>query len=89
MNVKTLFAYYFSHCLFKLNCSLYVNKFVISFENLLDECYLISIASMLFGSTLRGNVVGIEDFYNNIKRNENRYLYSLSLSASLYETTLP
>jgi putative ABC transport system permease protein len=68
---------------------LYVNKFVINLDNLLDARYLIPIAGMLLGNTLRGNVVGIGDFYNNIKRNENRYLYSLSLGAGMYEATLP
>ncbi|HET8685182.1 MAG TPA: ABC transporter permease [Methanosarcina sp.] len=68
---------------------LYVNKFVINLENLLDARYLIPIAGMLLGNTLRGNVVGIGDFYSDIKRNENRYLYSLSLGASMYEAVLP
>lgn len=68
---------------------LYVNKFVINLEDLLDARYLIPIAGMLLGNTLRGNVVGIGDFYNNIKRNENRYLYSLSLGAGIYEAALP
>ena len=68
---------------------LYVNKFVINLENLLDARYLIPIGGMLLGNTLRGNVVGIGDFYSDIKRNENRYLYSLSLGAGRYEAVLP
>lgn len=68
---------------------LYVNKFVINLENLLDARYLIPIGGMLLGNTLRGNVVGIGNFYSDIKRNENRYLYSLSLGAGRYEAVLP
>lgn len=68
---------------------LYVNKFVINLENLLDARYLIPIGGMLLGNALRGNVIGLGDFYTDIKRNENRYLYSLSLGAGMYEAVLP
>ncbi len=90
LNVKKLFvpiilAIGFSN----LAVLLYLNKFVINLENLLDARYLIPIAGMLLGNTLRGNVVGIGDFYSDIKRNENRYLYSLSLGAGMYEAVLP
>jgi putative ABC transport system permease protein len=63
---------------------LYVNKFVINLDNLFDARYLIPIAGMLFGNALRGNMAGMGDFYTNIKRNENRYLYSLSIGADIY-----
>ena len=58
---------------------MYVNKFVINLDNLLDARYLILIAGMLLGNALRGNVVGIGDFYSDIKRNENRSYLRLSL----------
>jgi len=90
LNLKKLFipiilAIAFSN----LSVLLYINKFVINLENLFDARYLIPIAGMLLGNTLSGNVVGIGDFYKEIKRNENRYLYSLSLGAGLYEAALP
>ncbi len=90
LNLKKLFipiilAIAFSN----LEVLLYINKFVIDLENLFDARYLIPIAGMLLGNTLSGNVVGIGDFYKEIKRNENRYLYSLSLGAGLYEAALP
>jgi putative ABC transport system permease protein len=90
LNLKKLFipiilAIAFSN----LAVLLYINKFVIDLENLFDARYLIPIAGMLLGNTLSGNVVGIGDFYKEIKRNENRYLYSLSLGAGLYEAALP
>jgi putative ABC transport system permease protein len=68
---------------------LYINKFVINLENILDAPYLIPIGGMLLGNTLRGNVIGIGDFYSDIKRSENRYLYSLSVGAGMYEAVLP
>ncbi|AKB43039.1 MAG: ABC transporter permease [Methanosarcina vacuolata] len=90
LNVKKLFAPIILAIAFSsLAVLLYFNKFVINLENLLEARYLIPIAGMFLGNSLRGNVVGIGDFYSDIKRNENRYLYSLSLGAGMYEAVLP
>ncbi|HWQ48328.1 MAG TPA: ABC transporter permease [Methanosarcina sp.] len=90
LNVKKLFVPIISAIAFSnLAVLLYINKLVINLDNLLDARYLIPIAGMLLGNALRGNVVGIGDFYNDIKRNENRYLYSLSIGAGMYEAILP
>ncbi|AKB52131.1 YbbM seven transmembrane helix protein [Methanosarcina barkeri str. Wiesmoor] len=90
LNVKKLFVPIILAIAFSsLAVLLYFNKFVINLENLLDARYLIPIAGMFLGNSLRGNVVGIGDFYSDIKRNENRYLYSLSLGAGMYEAVLP
>lgn len=72
-----------------LSILLYFNKFVLDLENLLEARYLIPIGGMILGNSLRGNVVGIGEFYADIRRNENRYLYNLSLGASRYEALLP
>lgn len=90
LNVKRLFVPIISAIAFSnLAILLYINKFVMNLDNLLDARYLIPIAGMLLGNALRGNVVGIGDFYSDIKRNENRYLYSLSIGAGMYEAILP
>lgn len=90
LNVKKLFVPIILSIAFSnLAVLLYVNKFVITLDNLLDARYLIPIAGMLLGNALRGDVVGIGDFYSDIKRNENRYLYSLSIGADMYEAVLP
>ena len=90
LNVKKLFAPIILAIAFSsLAVLLYFNKFVINLENLLEARYLIPIAGMFLGNSLRGNVVGMGDFYSDIKRNENRYLYSLSLGAGMYEAVLP
>jgi putative ABC transport system permease protein len=72
-----------------LSVLLYFNKFVLDLGSLLEARYLIPIGGMLLGNALSGNVVGIGEFYEDIRRNENRYLYSLSLGASKYEALLP
>lgn len=68
---------------------LYFNEFVLDLGNLLEARYLIPIGGMILGNSLRGNIVGMGEFYEDIRRNENRYLYSLSLGASRYEALMP
>ncbi|MDK2892339.1 ABC transporter permease [Methanohalophilus sp.] len=68
---------------------LYFNTFVVELENLFDARYLIPIFGMFLGNSLRGNIVSINNFYDTIRRNENRYLYSLSLCAKKHEAILP
>ena len=90
LNVKKLFVPIILSIAFSnLAVLLYVNKFVINLDALLDTRYLIPLAGMLLGNALRGNVAGIGDFYTDIKRNENRYLYNLSIGADMYEAVLP
>ncbi|HIH74932.1 MAG TPA: ABC transporter permease [Methanosarcina sp.] len=72
-----------------LSILLYFNEFVLDLENLLEARFLIPIGGMILGNSLSGNVVGIGEFYADIRRNENRYLYNLSLGASRYEALLP
>jgi putative ABC transport system permease protein len=68
---------------------LYFNMFVVDLENLFDARYLIPIFGMFLGNSLRGNIISVSNFYDTIRRNENRYLYSLSLGAKRHEAILP
>jgi putative ABC transport system permease protein len=68
---------------------IYFTSIVIKLDNILEAKYLIAISGMLLGNCLRSNIIGITHFYENIKRDENRYLYNLSLGASKYEVLLP
>jgi len=72
-----------------LSVLLYFNEFVLDLGNLLEARYLIPVGGMILGNSLRGNIVGMGEFYEDIRRNENRYLYSLSLGASRYEALIP
>lgn len=72
-----------------LSVLLYFNEFVLDLGNLLEARYLIPIGGMILGNSLRGNIVGIGEFYEDIRRNENRYLYNLSLGAGRYEALTP
>lgn len=68
---------------------LYFNGLVIGLNDLFEAKYLIAVGGMLLGNSLRGNIVGIGNFYRNIRRDENRYLYRLSLGASKFEALAP
>lgn len=78
-----------SFMLANLSVLLYFNEFVLDLGNLLEARYLIPIGGMILGNSLNGNIIGLGQFYEDIRRNENRYLYNLSLGAGQYEALLP
>ncbi|MDW7674321.1 MAG: ABC transporter permease, partial [Bacillota bacterium] len=68
---------------------LYFNGMVVKLTNVLEAQYIIAIGGMLLGNSLKGIVVGITLFYQNIKREQSRFIYSLSLGASQLEAIAP
>lgn len=67
----------------------YINVFVIRLEYVFDARYLIVLGGMLLGNSLRGNIVGIDTFYKNLKKDTKKYRYVLSLGASKNEAVRP
>ncbi|MDG6243967.1 MAG: ABC transporter permease [Methanolobus sp.] len=78
-----------SFALANIGILLYFNNFVIGLTDLFDARYLIPIAGMVIGNSLRANIVAMNDFCYQIQRDENRYLSSLSLGAEKYEALKP
>ncbi len=78
-----------SFALANIGVLLYFNSFVIGLSDLFEARYFIPIAGMVIGNSLRANIVGINDFCDQIQRNESRYLSSLSLGAEKYEALKP
>lgn len=68
---------------------LFINQFVIGLDNIFEAQYYIPLMGMLLGNTLSGNIIGINTFYQGIKKGEREYYYRLSLSANQWEATLP
>lgn len=68
---------------------LYFNYFVANLNQVLDAKFVIAIGGMILGNSLRANVVGLGDFYQDLRRNEPLYLYRLSLGASKFEALFP
>ena len=67
----------------------YLNVFVVRLDYVFDARYLIVLGGMLLGNSLRGNIVGIDSFYRNIRKDAKKYLYVLSLGATHQEALLP
>jgi len=67
----------------------FINFFVIDLDNVFDARYLIVLGGMLLGNSLRGNIVGVGTFYSNIRKDNKRFLYTLSLGATHYEAVIP
>lgn len=51
--------------------------------------FLIPIGGMLLGNSLGGTIIATSLFYNDIQRNENRYVSALSFGAQRKEALLP
>ncbi|MFP4655237.1 MAG: ABC transporter permease [Methanohalobium sp.] len=80
---------FLSFTITNLSVLFYFNNFVIDLTNLFEARYLIPIGGMVLGNSLRANIIGINDFRSEIKRNEHRYLYSLSMGAQKHEALIP
>jgi len=64
---------------------LYFNMVIIRLTDIFEARFIIAIGGMVLGNAMRAIIVGVSDFYKSIKRDENRYLYSLSQGATVYE----
>lgn len=63
--------------------------YIIKLPNVFEAQYLIPITGMILGNSLQNNIISLNSFYNDIRKNEIQYRYSLSLGATLKEATLP
>jgi len=68
---------------------IYFNLFISRLDFIFDAKYMIAIGGMILGNSLRANVVGLGDFYKSLRKDEQLYLYKLSLGATKYEALLP
>lgn len=86
---KVLIPAYISFSLVTFIIVLFLNIAVIRLDYIFDARYLIVLGGMLLGNSLQGNIVGITAFYNNIRKDKKKFLYTLSLGATLNEAILP
>lgn len=68
---------------------LFINQFVIGLNNIFNAQYYIPLMGMLLGNSLSGNIIGVNAFYNGLRKNERQYYYRLGLSTNQWEATLP
>jgi putative ABC transport system permease protein len=57
----------------------FFNAVVVRIDNLFEAKYLIPIGGMLLGNSLRSIIIGLNNFYTGIQKDEKVYLYSVSL----------
>ncbi|NOY68681.1 MAG: ABC transporter permease [Deltaproteobacteria bacterium] len=62
---------------------------LLDLPNLMDARYVIPIGGMILGNCLRADIIGVKDFYESIKKDEKRYMLTLSQGADLHEAILP
>ncbi len=67
----------------------FFNAVVVRIDNLFEAKYMIPIGGMLLGNCLRSIIIGLNNFYSGIKKDEKVYLYSLSLLCSRIQTLKP
>lgn len=90
LNMKKLFIPLFLAVIIpNVSVLLFFNAFVIRLDNLFNAQYIIPIGGMLLGNSLSGNIICLNNFYNEIKQNKNKYFYSLSLSGNKIEALTP
>lgn len=68
---------------------IWFNTLIIRIDNIVDARFVIAVGGMVLGNAMKGIIVGVSDFYRNIKRNENRYLYHLAQGATVFESGSP
>lgn len=64
-------------------------QFVIRLPNILDAQYLIPITGMILGNCLRGNVIGMNEFYYSLDQHRERYRFFLASGATKKEALFP
>ncbi len=68
---------------------LFFLQFVIQLPNIMEAQYLIPITGMILGNCLRGNVIGMNDFYYNLDRHQERYRFYLACGSARKEALFP
>lgn len=64
-------------------------RFVIQLPSIMEAQYIIPITGMILGNCLRGNVIGINDFYYNLDQYQERYRFFMASGATKNEALFP
>ena len=68
---------------------LYFDLLILQDGGLAEARFMIPIGGMLLGNALGGTIIAVSLFYNDLRRNENRYISSLSFGALRKEALMP
>ncbi len=67
----------------------FFNFVVVKIDNLFEAKYLIPIGGMLLGNSMRSNIICLSSFFSGIKKDENVYVFSLTLLGSRIQALKP
>jgi len=88
--LKTLFIPVFISILLSLIfVAFYFLQVVLVLDNIFDSRYFIPVCGILLGNILSTNVIGLNAFYSQIKREQQFYNYLLCNGATTSEATRP
>lgn len=76
-------------CLSSLSILFFFNGVLLDLSNVFSAQYLIVIGGMLLGNALKGIVIGISAFYQQVDRQRQQYRYHLAAGASQWEAIIP
>ncbi len=90
LNTKNfIMPVFFALAISNLFVLFYFNYIILRLDNVFEARYFIVIGGMLLGNALTGNIIGISNFYKDIQRNKERYLFYLGNGATVYEAAMP
>ena len=90
LNIRKLYLPTFAAFVIATTLSLfYFETLILQGGGLSEARFLIPIAGMLLGNSLGGTIIAVSLFYNELRRNENRYVSGLSFGAQRTEALLP
>ncbi|MCP3925162.1 MAG: ABC transporter permease [Desulfobacterales bacterium] len=90
LKIRNMFMPVFCSILIPVSVMLlFFNNAIISINNIFDAKYLVTIGGMLLGNSLSGNIIALDNFYSDIKKNEKIYLYSISLGGTRIQALAP
>lgn len=65
------------------------NILILKLKNSFDAMYLIPITGMILGNSMNGVIVALGDFIKTFRKNQDEYLFTLTLGASKKEAIRP
>ncbi len=82
---KFLFPMFLSFASANTAVLFFVNAAIINLDNIFEAQYVIAVGGMILGNSLRGNIIGLNSFYNSVEKDSKTYLFRLACGASLSE----
>lgn len=62
--------------------------FIIKLDNVFEARYLIPISGMILGNAMQNNIIALNTFYGDIRKNLTMHRYALAAGASKHESTM-